>query len=89
MFRRRKSWSNKPKNYNFQIERPEAEFFSGSVVLQVWKKTSRYNKPYHYTTISRWYTNGSKFWLSKQLYPSDMDDLREVTHKFQLSRFRK
>ena len=89
MFRKRKSWTNKPKNYLQTLEQPVDEFFSGPVALQVWKRSYKRRKQYYHITISRWRTNGLDFWLCEQLELTDMENLKKVIGKFQASQSKK
>lgn len=65
-----------------QLEKPVAEFLSGSVVLQVWKKRSKHDREYYCISVSRYRTNGLSFWHSEYLFPSDIKDAVNTFHKF-------
>ena len=67
----------------YGIDRPVNEYQVGSVTVQTWNRESRFRKKYRVISVGRWSTNGRKMWLSKYLYPSDIEDLLEILLTYQ------
>lgn len=59
---------------------PDDFEMSGSVVAQLWKRQSKRGRSYWTITFGRWNAYKKKLYMSKQLYPSDLDDIIEVCY---------
>ncbi len=81
--RKKARWGLRPSKRIVIVDKPAKQYQLGSVVVQVWKRKSRWGKTYRTISIARWLTNGKRLWLSKHLYPSDFEDLIELLCRHQ------
>lgn len=59
-------------------ETPADEIIVGSVIAQLWKRKSRFGKPYWSLSLGRWKADKRKMFVTRYVYPSDLDDVIEV-----------